>query len=276
VMSRGRPHFRQDGSVDRLMGVSVDISDRKHAEAELNERRSELAHLSRVTMLGELSSSIAHELNQPLTAILSNAQAAQRYLAIDAPNLAEVREILADIVTQDERAGEVIQRLRLLLKKGEVQQQTLDANEVVREALRLIRGDLANQGVTVETHFAADLVRVCGDRVQLQQVLLNLVMNACDAMAENEPRDRRLTLRTLPEPGAGVRIEVSDVGRGLPDGGAERAFERFFTTKPHGLGLGLSVCHTILAAHGGSLRAKNNARRGATFHCVLPLAKEPC
>lgn len=145
VMSRGRPHFRQDGTLDRLMGASGDISDRKQAEAELNERRSELAHLSRVTMLGELSGSIAHELNQPLTAILSNAQAAQRYPAIATPNLAEVREILADIVTQDERAGEVIQLLRLLLKKWEVQQQALDANEVMREALKLVRSDLASR-----------------------------------------------------------------------------------------------------------------------------------
>lgn len=130
--------------------------------------------------------------------------------------------------------------------------------------------------MTVEIQFAPKLKRVCGDRVQLQQVLLNLIMNACDAMTENDLRDRRLTRRTLPEDSTGLRIEVSDVGRALPDDGAERAFEGFFTTKPQGLGLGLSVCRTILAAHGGSLSATNNAGRGATFHCILPLAKEPC
>ncbi len=276
VMSRGRPHLGANGNPDRLMGASVDISERKQAEAELNERRAELAHLSRVTMLGELSGSLAHELNQPLTAILSNAQAAQRYLEIETPNLAEVREILVDIVSEDERAGEVIRRLRLLLKKGEVQQQALDANEVAREVLKLVRSDLVNQGVTVETQFAPDLGPICGDRVQLQQVLLNLVMNACDAMAGNDPGRRRLTLRTRAEGGAGLRIEVSDIGRGLPEGGAERAFERFFTTKSHGLGLGLSICRTIINAHDGHLGAANNPQGGATFHCTLPLAKVPC
>ena len=233
------------------------------------ERRGELAHLSRVAMLGELSGSLAHELNQPLTAILSNAQAAQRYLAKDTPNLAEVREILADIVSEDERAGEVIRRLRLLLTKGEVQQQALDANEVVLEVLKLVRSDLATHGVTVETALAPNLPRTRGDRVQLQQVLLNLVMNACDAMAGNEPRDRRLTVRSLSVGDAGLRIEVSDVGRGLPDGEPERVFERYYTTKPHGLGLGLSVCRTIITAHGGTLNAVNNPDRGATFSCVL-------
>lgn len=246
------------------------------AEAAAQQRLNELAHVMRVSMLGELSGSIAHELNQPLTAILSNAQAAQRYLAKENANLDEVREILTDIVSEDERAGEVIKRLRLLMRKGQVQQQPIELNEVVVDVLKLVRADLASHHVGVETALTSSLVRVCGDRVQLQQVLLNLVMNACDAMAENEPGDRRLTLRTFPIAGAGVRIEVSDLGHGLPEGGAERAFERYFTTKPQGLGLGLSVCRTILAAHGGSLSAMNNEGRGATFYCVLPLAEEPC
>ena len=141
--------------------------------------------------------------------------------------------------------------------------------------MKLARSDLTSQGVTVDTVLAADLGAIRGDGVQLQQVLLNLVMNACDAMADNVAKDRRLTVRTLSAGKAGVRIEVSDVGRGLPAGGAERAFERYFTTKAHGLGLGLSICRTIITAHGGTLDAANNAGRGATFHFTLPLAKEP-
>ncbi|HZJ16695.1 MAG TPA: PAS domain S-box protein [Chthoniobacteraceae bacterium] len=257
-----------------VLASIVDITERKQAELEAVRHRTELAHLSRVAMLGELSGSLAHELNQPLTAILSNAQAAQRYLAKDNPNLAEVREILADIVTGDERAGEVIQRLRLLLKKGEIQHQLLDANEVVRDVLKLMRSDLANHGVSVEAALTPGLAQVRGDRVQLQQVVLNLALNACDAMAGNEQRDRLLTVRTLPADGARLRIEVIDVGHGLPNGGEDLAFERFFTTKPRGLGLGLSVCRTIVTAHGGTLGAANNAGRGATFHCTLPLVRE--
>ena len=272
-----RVHFEFNGKSKPVLlrGVALDITRQKEADAELHERRNELAHLSRVTMLGELSGSLAHELNQPLAAILSNAQAAQRYLAKDPPNLAEVREILTDIASEDERAGKVIQRLRLLLKKGQVQMQSIDANEVVLEVLKLARSDLANHSVTVETALAPGSVWICSDRVQIQQVILNLVMNACDAMADNAQKDRLLTLRTHANGDGRVRIEVSDVGRGLPGGSAERAFERFFTTKPQGLGLGLSVCRTIIAAHGGTIGATNNAERGATFHMNLPSATEP-
>lgn len=275
LVARGRVDFAADGRPLRIRGVSIEITERKRAELEAVRHREALAHLSRVTMLGELSGSLAHELNQPLTAILSNAQAAQRYLAKDTPDLAVVREILADIVAEDERAGEVIRRLRLLFRKGQVEQQALDANEVVLEVLKVVRSDLANHGVSVETALAPDLAPIRGDRVQVQQVLLNLVMNGCDAMAGNELRDRRLTVRTRSDGESALRIEVSDVGRGLPDGEPERVFERYFTTKPHGLGLGLSVCRSIVAAHGGSLGAANNDGRGATFHCILPLAEEP-
>jgi len=270
IAVRGKTEFSANGTPLRMRGVSIDISARKQAESELHERRGELAHLARVTMLGELSASLAHELNQPLTAILSNAQAAQRFLAMDDPDLTELREILADIVSEDEHAGEVIRRLRLLLRKGEVQQQELDANEIVLDVLKLVRSDLTYHGVIVTTRLAPKLVAIRGDRVQLQQVLLNLIMNACDAMASNDKDDRHLTVVTRAAGDAALRIEVRDVGRGLPEGGPERAFERFFTTKPHGLGLGLSVCRTIITAHGGTLGAANNAHRGTTFHFTLP------
>lgn len=269
IAARGRIEFGHERRPLRMRGVSIDITSRKEAEAELKERRGELAHLSRVSMLGELSGSLAHELNQPLTAILSNAQAAQRYLDRPEPDLVELRAILADIVAEDERAGEVIRRLRLLFKKGEVEQKALDANELVIEVLKVMRSDLAEHGVSVVTELAPDLAPIRGDGVQLQQVLLNLVMNACDAVADNQPGQRRLTVRTLPADGAGLRIEVTDIGRGLPEVNPERVFERYYTTKPNGLGLGLSVCRTILAAHGGTLHAARNPGGGTTFICNL-------
>ena len=261
----------KEGKPIGLRGVTMDVTDRKKAEAAAIEQRSELAHLSRVTMLGELSGSLAHELNQPLMAILSNAQAAQRFLAHDNVDLDELREILTDIVDQDKRAGEVIHRLRLLLKKGEVEQQPLDVNSAVQEVLKLIRGDLLNHGVTTLTKLGPALPTVKGDRVQLQQVLLNLVMNACDAMNGNAPADRQIVVSTELSDGAGVRFSVSDRGSGLPAGELEQVFEPFFTSKTHGLGLGLSVCRSIVTAHGGKLWAANNPERGATFHFTLPL-----
>jgi signal transduction histidine kinase len=270
IASRGRVEFNGGGKAVRVRGVSMDITDHKQAEAETLRQRTELAHLSRVTMLGELSGSMAHELNQPLTAILSNAQAAQRFLAHENADLNEVRDILADIVEQDNRAGEVIRRLRLLLKKGEVQQLPLDLNDVVQEVLKLVRSDLVNQSVAVQTVLVPDLPLVNGDRVQLQQVLLNLVMNACDAMSGNPSTNRQLIVRTELCAGKSVRVSVADLGIGLAPDKLEQVFEPFFTTKPHGLGLGLSVCRTIITAHGGKLWAENRADGGAVFNFSIP------
>ena len=274
IASRGRVELSGAGTPTRVRGVSVDITARKQAEADVLQQRSELAHLSRVTMLGELSGSMAHELNQPLMAILSNAQAAQRFMAHDDVDLDEVRDILADIVEQDNRAGEVIRRLRLLLKKGEVHQQPLDLNDAVREVLKLVRSDLVNQGVTTHTELAPVLPAVNGDRVQLQQVLLNLLMNACDAMNQNAPADRQLVVRTELSNGAGVRFSVSDHGTGIDPEKVEQVFEPFFSTKAHGLGLGLSVCRTIISAHNGELWAANNREGGASFYFTLPVHAE--
>jgi len=274
MASRGRVEFNGGGKAVRVRGVSQDITARKQAEAEAARQRSELAHLSRVTMLGELSGSMAHELNQPLTAILSNAQAAQRFLAHDNADLNEVRDILKDIVEQDNRAGEIIRRLRLLLKKGEVHQLPLDLNDVVQEVLKMIRSDLVNQSVTVHAELAADLPPVKGDRVQLQQVLLNLVMNACDAMNGNAPAERQLVVRTESCADKNVRVAVSDCGLGIAPDKLEQVFEPFFTTKTQGLGLGLSVCRTIISAHGGKLWAANGAERGAVFNFTLPALAE--
>jgi PAS domain S-box-containing protein len=263
----------QHGTIIGASTIARDITARKRAEREALQQRNELAHLSRVTMLGELSGSMAHELNQPLTAILSNAQAAQRFLSHEVVDLEEVREILTDIVDQDKRAGEVIRRLRLLLRKGEVQQQPLDVNNVVSEVLKLIRSDLVNQGITAHTELGRDLPPVYADRVQLQQVLLNLMINACDAMNLNHAADCEMVVRTKLANGEGVCFSVSDRGTGIASEELEHVFEPFFTTKTHGLGLGLSVCRTIIEAHQGRLWATNNHDKGATFHFTLPVKK---
>ncbi len=274
LYSSGVPRFAANQQFLGYIGSAVDITDRKKAEVEELQHRTELAHLSRVTMLGELSGSLAHELNQPLTAILSNAQAAQRFLAHDDVDLNEVRDILGDIVKQDKRAGEVIHRLRLLLKKSTVEHQPLDLNDVVSEVLKLVRNDLLNQKVTGQLDLASELPAIVGDRVQLQQVVLNLVMNGCDAIATSPSADRKLIIRTGLNNGEGVCVSVADRGAGLAPDNLEKVFEPFFTTKPHGMGLGLSVCRTIITAHGGKLWAANNAERGATFYFTIPTKTE--
>lgn len=258
------------GGKSLIQSFHRDVSARRHADQELQQRRAELTHLSRAVMLGELSGSLAHELNQPLTAILSNAQAAQRFLARPQIDRQELQDILSDIVAADRHAGEVIRSLRLLLKKGEVLRQPLDVNAVVLEVLKLMRSDLLNHHVAIETQLAHDLPRVCGDHVQLLQVLLNLVMNASDAMAGHAPDQRRVHLTTERGPNQGVRVAVRDHGHGIPADSLERVFEPFFTTKPHGLGLGLVVCRSILLAHDGTLAAENHPEGGAVFHFSLP------
>jgi C4-dicarboxylate-specific signal transduction histidine kinase len=220
-------------------------------------------------MLGELSGSLAHELNQPLTAILSNAQAAQRFLAQSPPRLDRLEEILSDIVKSDHRAGAVIQRIRSLLRKEPAQRNTLDINDVVEETLRLMRSDLLNRQVVVHADLDVGLPAVSGDRNQLQQVLLNFMMNGCDAMDGCE-RSNRLLVRTRRTENGTVEISVADRGVGIPLTDLERIFEPFVTTKSHGMGLGLTICRSIADAHGGRLWATNNLDGGATLHCELP------
>jgi PAS domain S-box-containing protein len=255
-----------------VLASIVDITERKLAELEAARQRHDLAHLARVTALGELSSSLAHELTHPLTAILSNAQAAQRFLADDDVDLDEVREILNDIVTQDQRAGDVIHSLRLMLKKGELQEHCddVDLNEVIRDVVNLMRSDLINRNVTLDTDLAQKLPAITGDRVQLQQVLLNLALNGCEAMADYNSSERRLLIASQWENGA-VRVSVADRGSGIPEEKMQQVFERFFTTKKEGMGLGLSVCRTIIDAHRGKIWATNDAGCGATFHFSLPI-----
>jgi len=238
---------------------------------ELARERLELAHLARVASLSELSGSLAHELNQPLAIILANAQAAQRLLERAPPDLDEVRAILDDIVAADRRAGEVIRRLRGLLKRGESERRPLALQEVAESVLTLMRSELIGRGVELERRFAPELPPVLGDRVPLEQVLLNLVLNACDALATAPLGSRRIRLTSASSDGL-VRLSLADNGTGLPADPA-RLFEPFFTTKPGGLGMGLSICRTIVTAHGGRLWAEPVSTGGSVFHLELPAAR---
>lgn len=259
------------GQSNKLMGVSMDITGHKLKEDEITRQRLELSHIQRVASLGALSGSIAHEINQPLAIILTNAQAAQRLLAQDPADLDEVRDILDDIVREDQRAGEVIRRMRNMLKRDEPSFQMVQFNDAVQEVLRLMRRELVDRRIAVSLHLEETLPRILGDGISLEQVMLNLISNACDAMAENQPKDRRLALSSWRE-GAKVCISVSDNGCGLPTYKA-LCFDPFFTTKPGGLGMGLPICLTIVEAHGGRLWGEPNTVRGAVFHMEFPMAE---
>lgn len=251
------------GDTTRISGIFVDITEQKRAEIDAASQRQEVAHLMRVSVLGELSGAIAHEVNQPLTAILSHAQAAQYLLSQSTPNLDEVRDALNDIVVEDNRAGEVINRLRSLLKKGESRSEQLDVNEQVNKTIALLRSESIARRITIEADMATDLPAAWADAVQIQQVLLNLIVNAMDAMASTPLSQRLITVATRASQHGTVDIRVRDRGPGIRPAELNKLFEPFFTTKTHGLGLGLSICSTIVRAHGGILTLTNNDDGGA-------------
>jgi PAS domain S-box-containing protein len=267
-----RPILDKDGSANQVLGSSTDITQRKHAESELQRNRQELAHVTRISTMGELAASLAHELNQPLTAILSNAQAAQRFLAADPPDLAEVREILKDIVQDDNRAGDVIRRMRALIKKEELEFSSLELASTVREILLLVQSDAILRNVRVSFDIRPDLPLVRGDKVQLQQVLLNLLLNAFDAMKDCPAEEREVVVRMESNAASMVKVSVSDRGTGLTSDKFDKIFQPFYTTKRDGLGMGLPISRSIIEAHGGRLWAENNPDRGATFYFTLPIA----
>ena len=259
---------RCDG--DKILSIVRNVTDRKQAELEADGQRRQLAHLSRVSTLGELSGALAHELSQPLTAVLTNAQAARHFLDRAQLDVGQLRGALEDIIRNVKRAGTVIDRLRALLRKDESPRQPVDVSEVAREVIDLANGELVSRRVSVKSVFTSAVPPVLGDRVQLQQVVLNLVLNACDAM-NTAHVDRLIVLSTKADDGF-VELAVSDHGPGIPDGQLERVFEPFVTFREHGLGLGLAISRSIVTAHGGSISAENNAGGGATFRCRLPVA----
>lgn len=273
----GAERARSDELIEQLylLGeVFANALSRKQGELEAQRLRQDLTHIGRVSALGELTASLAHELNQPLTAILSNAQVAERLLAAAAPNLEEVREILRDIVTDDRRATEVIRRLRALVKKGDLEFAPLDLNELIREVARLMQSDAISRGISLSLELAGDLPTVRGDRVQLQQVVLNLVLNGLDAMHESGAGQRTLIIRTARNVADAVAVSVQDAGTGIDEKNVDQLFHPLFTTKPEGLGMGLAIARTIVDAHGGRLSAANNVTAGATFQFSLPVSRE--
>lgn len=271
VRMRARSRSESGGRLDHLGGIFIDITEQKSAEAEVALQRLEVEHLMRVSVLGELSGSIAHEINQPLTAILSNAQAALHLLAQESPDVVEIRDALEEIVHEDNRAGEVIHRLRGLLTKGERKAEYININDLVRSTVRLLNSELIGRDINVRLDLESGESLARGDSVQLQQVLLNLVMNAMDAMASTPMAQRFILISTREAQTGMVDVLVKDRGHGIRPKENGHVFEPFYTTKDHGLGLGLTLCSTIIQAHQGRLTLVNDEGGGAIAVFSLPI-----
>ena len=253
-----------------IYAAARDVTERLKEEAEARQRRDELAHVTRIAMMGELTTSLAHEINQPLTAILSNAEAAQRFLTRAVPDISEVRQILGDIIRDDRRASDVVRKVRALVKKEKLRDEPLDLNKMVEEVVDLIRGDSLLQGLSIATDLSPGLAAIRGDGIQLQQVILNLILNGAAAMRNSPSGQRKIIVRTAMLDGRTVKASVTDFGTGIDEKNIERLFEPFYTTKPEGLGMGLSISQTIIKTHGGTMEAWNNREGGATFAFTLP------
>ena len=250
-----------------------DITEQKRAEEALRQAQADLAHVTRVTTMGELTGSLAHEVNQPITAAVTNANTCLRWLAGDAPNIEEARAAAMRIVKDGTRAAEIISRIRLLFKKGTPERELVDVNEVIREMIVLLRNEATRGSISVRTELAADLPQVMGDRVQLQQVMMNLFMNSIDAMKDVDGT-RELAIKSQRAENEQLMVSVSDTGVGLPAQQTDQIFNAFFTTKLHGTGMGLSISRSIVESHGGRLWAADNSPRGASFYLTLPTKVE--
>jgi PAS domain S-box-containing protein len=275
VYGTGHPVFSPSGEVHEFIGMVMDVTERKRAEEALRQAQADLAHVSRLTTMGELTASIAHEVNQPLTAVVNNANASISLLPKDTTDLDEVRDALTEIIEDANRASDVIARVRQLAKRAPVEKSLLDLRDVVQDVLGLARFESATRRVTIHTDLPMDLPSVFGDRVQLQQVLLNLVINGMDAMNKIEESKRVLTIYGRRETHAGAleaRLSVEDSGVGFKPAEVDRLFEAFYTTKPQGMGMGLAISRSIIEAHGGRLWAEPNQGPGATFLFTLPVA----
>jgi NO-binding membrane sensor protein with MHYT domain/two-component sensor histidine kinase len=256
-----------------VLASVASLFERKRAEEALRQAQADLARVNRVSTMAELTASLAHEVNQPISAAVTNADACLRWLAGDTPNLEKARASAMEIVKEGTRAAEIITRIRLLFKKGTPQRELLDVNEVIREMIGLLRSEVARNSISIRTELAADLPQVMGDRVQLQQVMMNLISNSVDAM-NNVNGTRELAIKSRRAENEQLMVSVSDTGVGLPPQQANQIFDAFFTTKVHGTGLGLSISRSIVASHNGRLWAADNSPRGASFHLVLPTRVE--
>jgi C4-dicarboxylate-specific signal transduction histidine kinase len=255
--------------------LQAEISERQQAEEALRQTQAELVRVTRVMTMGELTASIAHEVNQPLAAVIANGQACLRWLARQTPNLEEVRAAVERSIREGKRASEVIQRIRALAQKTEPQKAWLAINDVIQEVIALVQGEVRKHKIALQTELSAALPPVLGDRVQLQQVLLNLVLNGIEAMHGVTDRPRELRIRSRRQDADAVLVAVQDAGSGLDPQSMARLFDPFFTTKPGGIGLGLSISRTIIEAHGGRLWATPNDGPGATVQFSLPTCGEP-
>jgi PAS domain S-box-containing protein len=263
----------EDGCVTRVRGVMVDLTNRKRAEEALRQAEADLAHINRVTTMGEMTASLAHEVNQPIAAAVTNANTCLRWLAGETPNLEEARAAAMRIVKDGTRAAGIISRVRLLFKKGIPERELVDVNEVIEEMIVLLRSQATRYSVSIRTELAPGLPQVMGDRVQLQQLMMNLIVNSIDAMKDvNETRE--LAIQSQRAENEQLQIIVSDTGLGLPPKQADQIFNAFFTTKVHGTGMGLSISRSIVESHGGRLWAAGNSPRGASFYFTLPTKVE--
>ncbi len=273
LISRGRYGHNDGGGVRELIGVAIDVTAQVNANLQLRLQREEMARMSRMSSMGELTASLAHELNQPLTAIASNAAAGRRFLAQGPPDLKMLEELLADVATDARRAGDIIHGIHHFVRKSEGTRRAVNLNEIVREVLRLLHSDLLGRGTAVETQFAPNLAFVDADPVQLQQVLLNLLMNSLEAMQSTPADKRRVIISTTCEANSTVAVSVRDYGSGLPEEDMDKVFTHFYSTKPNGMGMGLTIVHSIIEAHGGKLRAEN-VDEGARFFFTLPVTRK--
>ena len=267
--SVGHPVLDASGSLVQFLGSSTDITDRRQAEEALRQAQTDLARISRITTMGELTASLAHEVNQPIAAAVTDANTCLRWLNRNEPDLQEAREAASRVVKDATRAAEIISRTRLLFKKANPQWEPVDMNEITREMVALMRSEAARYSISVRMELAADLPRVMGDRVQLQQVLMNLIINSIDAMREVDGT-RELVIHSQRGKDEELVVSVSDTGVGLPPQQEDQIFDAFFTTKSHGTGMGLRISRSIVESHGGRLSAVANLSRGASFHLTLP------
>jgi PAS domain S-box-containing protein len=272
----GHPVLNPSGDLVQFVGSVIDVTERKRAEEErerLRQAQADLARVNRVTTMGELTASLAHEVNQPIAAAVTNANTCLRWLTRDHPNVEEARAAAMRIVKDSTRAAEIISRVRLLFKKGTPERELVDVNEVVREMIVLLRGEAARHNILVGTELVADLPQVMGDRVQLQQVLMNLMLNGIEAMKDVDGT-RELAIKSQRTENEQVLVSVNDTGVGLPVQQADQIFKAFFTTKLQGTGMGLSISRSIVESHGGRLWAAENSPRGAGFYFTLPTKVE--